>query len=534
MKLIVEGHLVPLDATNPQQHFPGRILIEDGRIEAVHRCSQALPAAFANAARVDVGNDFVYPGLIDLHSHLAYNSLPLWTHPGERKPFLNRNIWPGRSSYKPLVSWPAWLLAKGAPEALLAYVQVRALAGGTTTIQGWPGANRNPVNKLLRSADDEIIDNVKDAVRTSVMTLSTEQLRERQPFLRHGGFIYHCSEGQADSTVVQEFEDVADANCLRQRLIAIHCCAIGPEHFALWRSRSLAAGDAGPGTLVWSPFSNLWLYGETSDVPSARANGINICLGTDWGPSGTKNLLGELKVARIVSDSRGWGFGDFDLVEMVTANPGDAMSRCWSGAGVEPLPVGRLMPRGIADIAIITRYHDNPWTNLVQAREEDMRLVLVGGEPRFGEAAMMKRAGARRTTSVRVGATRKRTVLMQPEDAQLPVPERRLWTYKAVLDALKAVIADPRGSVQAATGSRDLASAAVLARTGPRGDPLIIELDMPGGIGQAAGKPPDDVDVAIPALGSIRHDRPWRSTLKGRGFHGGLLDAIDDFYGPRR
>lgn len=533
MRLVIEGHLVPLDAAMPRHHFAGRVLIEDGRIVAVQPRSSALPNAFEDSARVDCGDDFVYPGLIDLHSHLGYNSLPLWAHPGERRAFLNRNTWPGRSSYKPAVSWPAWLLAKGAPEALLAYVQVRALAGGTTTIQGWPSVNRSPANKLLRSADDEIVDNADDAVRTSVVNLSTEQLRERRPFLRHGGFIYHCAEGQRDSTVVRDFEDVANANCLRQRLIAIHCCALGAEHFVLWRSRARSAGDDAPGTLVWSPFSNLWLYGQTTDVPAARASEINVCLGTDWGPSGTKNLLGELKVARLVSDASDWGLDDFDLVAMVTANPGDAMSRCWSDGVGEPLPVGRLTARGVADIAVLARHDDDPWRNLVNAREEDVRLVLVGGDARYGEAGMIKQAGVRRATSVRVGRSRKRTVLTQPEDAGLPPSERRQWYYKDVLAALEAVIDDPNGSVRAASGSRVRASAAILERTGPRNDPLIVELDMPGGVGQAAGKPPDDVDVTIPALVSLRHDRPWRASVRGRGFHGGLLDELDRFYTTR-
>ena len=54
---------------------------------------------------------------------------------------MHRDLWPGAPSYKPAVSWPAYAYMKGAPEALLAYAQVRALAGGTTTIQGWPNAN---------------------------------------------------------------------------------------------------------------------------------------------------------------------------------------------------------------------------------------------------------------------------------------------------------------------------------------------------------------------------------------------------------
>ena len=71
-------------------------------------------------------------------------------------PWLHRDLWPNAPSYKPAVSWPAYAYLKGAPEALLAYAQVRALAGGTTTIQGWPNANGAPANQLVRSVDDGV------------------------------------------------------------------------------------------------------------------------------------------------------------------------------------------------------------------------------------------------------------------------------------------------------------------------------------------------------------------------------------------
>jgi len=57
--------------------------------------------------------------------------------------------------------------------------------------------------------------------------------------------------------------------------------------------------------MVWSPFSNLLLYGGTSDIARARNEGVLIALGPDWSPSGSKNLLGELKVARLVSEEAG-------------------------------------------------------------------------------------------------------------------------------------------------------------------------------------------------------------------------------------
>jgi 5-methylthioadenosine/S-adenosylhomocysteine deaminase len=82
-------------------------------------------------------------------------------------------------------------------------------------------------------------------------------------------FIYHCSEGQRGSLVAREFSDAAAAGCLQPRFIAVHANAVDPAVYSHWKS---------PGAIAWSPFSNLWLYGQTTDVPAARAQGISVCL----------------------------------------------------------------------------------------------------------------------------------------------------------------------------------------------------------------------------------------------------------------
>ena len=65
---------------------------------------------------------------------------------------------------------------------------------------------------------------------------------------------------------------------------------------------ALAAAEA---SLVWSPFSNMWLYGGTVDIVAAKAAGVRVCLGSDWAPSGTKHVLGELKVAELCNRAPG-------------------------------------------------------------------------------------------------------------------------------------------------------------------------------------------------------------------------------------
>ena len=73
------------------------------------------------------------------------------------------------------------------------------------------------------------------------------------------------------------------------------------------------------GSIVWSPLSNLLLYGATARVDEAKRAGVRIGLGSDWSPSGSKNLLGELKVAWLYSQHLLDGlFSARDLVAMAT------------------------------------------------------------------------------------------------------------------------------------------------------------------------------------------------------------------------
>ena len=521
-KWIVAGHIVPMSRNQPKRTFLGRLFIEGDTIVATRRGAAAPPPGFDDAPVVDCGDDFVYPGLIDLHSHIAYNALPLWAHPGQDTPFLHHDIWPNRSTYKPKVSWPAWVYAAGAPESLMTYVQVRALAGGTTTIQGWPSTNRRPANQIVRNADDQKFGDDGDNMLTSTLVLSRSDLRTKAQRLNDGiGFIYHCSEGLSTSIVTREFEDLKATNCLREGLIAIHLTAIGATQFEQWANQARNEGDAGPGSVVWSPFSNLWLYGGTTAVPDALAHDVNVCLGTDWGPSGTKNLLGELKVARLVADRKGWGLTDFDLVAMVTANPGDALSRSWKRT------VGRLENDSLADITVMARRSDDPWENLVAAREEDVQLVVVGGTAAYGTKSLMVSAGRRRTSSVAIGKKRRRVVLTDPADKALPVEERSRWYLSRALTNLKKVRKDPVGAVAAPFAS---AQASGAEQGELPEDWLILDLDMPGGPGVDAGPPPPGIVVDFDPLPSMLHDRRWLRSLRSNPIHESVLEGLETFY----
>lgn len=511
----IKGRVVALSddssvASSESAVFAGRVWIgDDGRIVAVTKGSKPGPPGSHGARIVDVGSSLVLPGLIDLHNHLAYNTLPLWTEPSQAKPFLHHNSWTGAETYAASTTWPAYALITACPQELLAYVETKAIVGGTTSIQGTPPKNRPRDGWLVRNIDDETFGTGNaNLVYASVLTGKPAQLADRANKMRAGSvFVYHCSEGQRGSIVAREFSDAASAGCLQPRFVAVHANAVNPSVFAGWTS---------PGAIAWSPFSNLWLYGQTTDVPAALAAGIDVCIGSDWAPSGTKNVLGELKSARLVADHLGWTLSNEDIVRMATCIPGDVLSRAW------PRRVGRLQPGAQADVVVIrAKAGANAFSTIVAATEEDVDLVVIDGDPRYGTSALMTAAGASPTTTLTVAGRKRRLALTLPDDPT------KAWRWSEVLDRMEEVRADPKTEVEHAQAF----AAAWAGELDDPGAPLRLALDMPTGLTPVGGLPKDLGGLVVPPLQSLTHDHDWLHSLVGRGFHGGVLDGLSAYYG---
>ena len=97
----------------------------------------------------------IYPGLIDLHGHIAYNSLPLWSPPGRKEPYTSRYQWPGDRSYEGMISDPANALGALCGKAHLKYLETKAVIGGTTAIQGTAKTGRPYEGWLVRNIEHE-------------------------------------------------------------------------------------------------------------------------------------------------------------------------------------------------------------------------------------------------------------------------------------------------------------------------------------------------------------------------------------------
>ncbi|QDK81815.1 amidohydrolase family protein [Spirosoma sp. KCTC 42546] len=85
-------------------------------------------------------------------------------------------------------------------------------------------------------------------------------------------------------------------------------------------------------SIVWSPVSNLILYRDTIPIKTLLDHGINVCLGSDWAPSGSKHVWDELKFARHFCDAVSLDISNAQLLAMVTRNPAEALGQAKAGA----------------------------------------------------------------------------------------------------------------------------------------------------------------------------------------------------------
>jgi 5-methylthioadenosine/S-adenosylhomocysteine deaminase len=221
----IRGRIVPLSADpavapSDAAVFTGRVwMADDGTVAAVTKGSKAGPAGSGGAQVVDVGSSLVMPGLIDLHNHLAYNTLPLWIEPGQQSPFAHHNSWTRAETYAASTTWPAYALTTACPHELLAYVEAKAIVGGTTSIQGSPPKNRPRDGWLVRNIEDETFGSGNaNLIYASVLTAKPAALAERANKMRSGSaFIYPEVIDRMEEVRAHPKREVEAANAMYAR-----------------------------------------------------------------------------------------------------------------------------------------------------------------------------------------------------------------------------------------------------------------------------------------------------------------------------
>ena len=122
----------------------------------------------------------IYPGLIDLHSHTAYNTLPLWTEPGRIDPWAHHNSWTGAGSYHEQVVWPTGVLGYAAGPALLAFIGLKALDRRHDVDPGFGLQAEAALSAgSIRVVENEAIGSRKDPIRAATLTTTESRSSSR-------------------------------------------------------------------------------------------------------------------------------------------------------------------------------------------------------------------------------------------------------------------------------------------------------------------------------------------------------------------
>lgn len=314
----------------------------------------------------------IFPGLIDSHNHPPYNVLG--TIPFETL-FTERYEWQSHpldaafsDQFSSIINYGG-TNAQGVNAFKLA--EIRALTAGTTAIQGGSGGNDSYAHQSI------IINNVG---RFPARVYSeTFPLREGPGFWEElsseywDRFIIHLSEGTSPAAL-DEFYSWQGMGMLDSRTTIIHGVPYGPAEWS-----AMAAAEA---NFVWSPMSNLSLYGSTANVPEALDAGVNVALAPDWTESGTMNILEELKVAdRHNQELWGGVITPLQFAEFVTCSAAKA-------SGTEKF-MGQIAPGFRANLMVIPGSSNQPYDDLMRSMPADVKLTVVNGRPMYGDPGLM-------------------------------------------------------------------------------------------------------------------------------------------------
>ena len=290
---VLKGRIVTMTG-EANVYNEGHVLVQDGMIEAVWEDSVPNDVQLTNVPVIET-NGTIYPGLLDLHNHLHYNQVPLWDmtpHLSENNRnqwggYNNRYEWKNHPDYSEEVTKPKMLVHSGPywnmETQAMKYIEMKSLVGGATSAQGGPNNPDESFSRVLaRNIEDDNFG--RDEIHTKVTELESDyqgnHIKNGNSSGELDAWFIHIAEG-VDERSRAEFDILVQNDLLVGELVLIHGVALGQQEFT-----QMAAVGA---TLVWSPLSNLLLYGQTADIAAAKAAGVHITLAPDWAPSGSKS-----------------------------------------------------------------------------------------------------------------------------------------------------------------------------------------------------------------------------------------------------
>ncbi len=401
MKEGTAGVLISGRLLLPTEPLDGEVLIDGtGNIACVAASCATTPAYvvdavkyqadYAAATQMTCAGAVISPGLINPHDHITFANTPPLPHGTER--YEQRHDWrKGIRGHKKIATW-----GTGGGNAVI-LAELRFLMSGTTSAASAGGAVG-----LIRNVDSTAAELEGAAVK--IANSDTFPLKDSTPptpfppatcdgysatrataasIAPFDGYLPHIAEGIDDAAHMEMLCQTDEVNDTTHDLLAkqtaiIHGVGVTATDVAKYHPTQTA--------LIWSPRSNIDLYGNTAPVVMYDHLGVQIALGTDWLPSGSMNMSRELRCADEYNKKYlGNHFSEKQLWQMVTQNAAFAV-------GAKDT-LGALKPGYAGDIAIFNAASSKDYRAVLDAGVEDVMLVLRGGKVLYGDDAIMTQKG---------------------------------------------------------------------------------------------------------------------------------------------
>ena len=385
-----EGRLITgIVLTDGKTFVGGQVLIDAAGTITCAACDCSSSTGSATATKLVCPQGIVSPGLINAHDHIGFQANPAM---GTAERYEHRHDWRiGRDGHTRVNN------GGNASNLQQRWAELRQIMSGTTTIVGATyTANANA--GLLRNLDtgptgQQGMLTGSTGINSDTFPLDDTDGRELTSGCNYdtvptavpgtAAYLPHVAEG-IEQSAYNEFVCLTQANngigILSQRTGFVHGIGLKAPDIALMAQTGTS--------LIWSPRSNVSLYGDTAAISLYKRLGVNISMGTDWTISGSMNMLRELKCADGLNRTRfNNTLTDEDLWRIATVNGAKAT--------VTEGKLGAIVPNALGDIAI---YRKRPnvgfYRSIIDAEPADVVLTMRAGKVLYGDANIVTGTGA--------------------------------------------------------------------------------------------------------------------------------------------
>ncbi len=366
--LILVGQLIVDQSTS----ILGAMYANNGTIVAIGTETE-IETKYPGVTTIKCAGAYLSPGFINPHEHTSYSygfpdpaTSPIYGHRDEWRRGLN-------GKHKIVQPSPT------NDDKLLAWIELRHLLAGVTTIAGSgaiPGMVKNVASRnapVYRYQVDLATFPFGPKAMTEFEKYACDPNQSTPPLPAFDGnvpstlaYVGHVGEGTNCEAKLELtfFLRYVGAHGGRKYTV-IHGVALDSGHLATLKAANVS--------VVWSPRSNLALYGKTVDGAWLTDNGVSVALGTDWSPSGSYNVFEEMRCAQDHAKKRSTrALTGPELWSMVTGNGAESL-------GLAPA-MGTLAVGKAADVVILNDKTGRGLADFGALTEDDVIAVVVDGK----------------------------------------------------------------------------------------------------------------------------------------------------------